>query len=320
MIKYILRRVLQIVPMLFALSIVVFALIQLAPFDVVNSLTTPTMSRETVDIIRRRYGLDQPAAVQYWNWLVNVLHGDFGYSLTSKTPIDAELAVRIPSTIRTVLPAYLLALILAIAVGLYAGSRPGTWPDRIIDTLCAIGLATPTFWFALLLITLFGYYLGWLPIIGQSSIGSGGDALDVIRHLILPWSTLAFAFFPDLARYVRSSTATQMSQDYVLVQRAYQSPRRTILLHHVSRNVLLPVVTQIGLALPMMVTGAVVTETIFGLPGVGSYFLKAAQTMDYPVILAMLLLSGALVMIGNLLADVLYFIVDPRIRTGAKEA
>lgn len=316
MTRFIVRRLVQVVPMLLLLSFVVFLLIQLAPYDVVDSITTPNMSDETVAAMRAKFGLDQPVIAQYLLWLGNVFQGDFGYSLTSRQPISSELAARVPNTILLIAPAYVAALIIAIVLGLIAGSRKGRWADRIIDSVAGIGIATPSFWFALLLIYVFGYLLRWFPIIGMHTVGKQGDPLDLLAHYVLPFTVLLVAFFPELSRYVRSATINQFSEDYVLVQRAYGSPRRRILGVHISRNVLLPIVTQLGLALPMLITGAIITESIFAWPGIGPYFLAATKSLDYPVILAVLLLSAVLVIVGNLLADILYVLVDPRIRLG----
>lgn len=318
MLTFIARRLVQVVPMLLVLTLLVFLLIHLAPYDVVDSITTPNMSEETKQIIRERYGLDQPVLVQYAYWLGNVVQGDLGYSLTSRQPIAAELGARIPNTIALVAPAYLVALVLAVTLGLWAGSRRGRPADRIIDSVAGVGIATPSFWFALLLIYLFGYVLRWFPIIGMHSVGKQGDPVDLLQHFVLPFTVLVVAFFPELARYVRSATITQSAQDYVLVQRAYGASRRRILGVHVSRNVLLPVITQLGLALPLLVTGAIVTESVFAWPGIGPYFLTATKSLDYPVILAVLLLSAVLVIVGNLVADILYVVVDPRIRLGGR--
>ena len=310
---YIGRRLLQVVPMLLLISLLVFLMIHAAPYDVIDSITTPNMSAETIEIIRQRYGLDDPVLVQYFRWLGNVLQGDLGYSLVSQYSISADLAAKIPNTILLVVPAYLTALVLAIWLGLWAGANHGGRLDRFIDGASAIGLATPPFWFALLVIYLFGYYLNWFPIIGMHTVGQD-DLLDLLRHFVMPYLVLTTALAPELIRYVRSSTISQLREDYVLVQRAFGASLTEIFRNHVSRNVLLPIVTQIGLALPMLVTGAIIIETIFGWPGVGPYFLTATKSLDYPVILAILLLSATLVILGNLIADILYVLVDPRVR------
>ncbi|MDR1152113.1 MAG: ABC transporter permease, partial [Bifidobacteriaceae bacterium] len=268
---------------------------------------------------RQRYGLDDPFIVQYVHWLTGVFQGNFGYSLVSQHSIADDLADKVPNTVILVVPAYLAALGLGIGAGLIAGANRGRKIDGVIDTGLALGISMPTFWFALLVIYLFGYWLRWFPIIGMHSVGRT-DLPDLLAHLAMPCLVLTVAFFPDLGRYVRSATISQLDQDYVMVQRAYGSPERAIFRRHVVCHVLLPVVTQIGLALPMLVVGAVITETIFAWPGAGRYFLDAIRAMDYPVVMAVLLLASALVIGGNLLADVLYRVVDPRIRLTAATA
>lgn len=312
--QYILKRILQAIPLLLVISFIVFSLIHLAPYDVIDSMTTPNMSQAQIDLLRERYGLNEPFLVQYFVWLKNILTGDLGYSLVTQKSIAQEMLVRIPNTIRLVLPAYVTALVIAITLGLLAGANKGKFLDRLIDGVASIGIAVPTFWFAMILIYFFGYRLNWFSIIGMHTVGKEGDFADYFNHFILPYITLTVAFFPELTRYIRSSTMQQVSEDYVTVQRAFHASKWQIFSRHISRNVLIPIVTQIGLALPMLVTGAIITETIFAWPGVGPYLMSATKSLDYPVIMAMMLLSATLVILGNLLSDVLYSIVDPRIR------
>lgn len=316
MARYILSRILQAIPLLLIISFIVFSLIHIAPYDVIDSLTTPNMSQDQIDLLRERYGLNEPFFVQYIAWLGQLLKGDFGYSLVSQQNIAQELAVRIPNTIRLVLPAYVSALGIAVTLGLIAAANKGKFLDRFIDSIASLGIAIPTFWFAMIVMYLFGYRLNWFSIVGMHTVGKEGEILDYLSHFVLPYITLTVAFFPDLTRYIRASAMEQMKQDYVVVQRAFQATEKQILFRHVSRNVLIPVVTQIGLALPMLVTGAIITETIFGWPGVGPYLMSATKSLDYPVIMAIMLLSATLVILGNLLADILYSVVDPRIRKG----
>ena len=315
MLKYILKRVLQAIPLLLVISFIVFTLIYFAPFDASDAVITPNMTQEQIDLIRMRYGLDQPFITQYFTWLVNILHFDFGNSLISQHSIASELAVRIPNTMKLIIPAYLTALVLAIVLGLLAAANKGKWIDRVIDGIASFGIAVPTFWFAMILIYLLGYKLDLFPIIGMNTIGQTGFK-DFIHHFIMPYITLTVAFFPDLTRYIRSSAMEQLSEDYVTVQKAFHATKWQIFFRHISRNVWIPVVTQLGLALPMLVTGAIITETIFGWPGVGPYLTTATRSLDYPVIMALMLFSATLVILGNLLADVLYSVVDPRIRKG----
>jgi peptide/nickel transport system permease protein len=318
MLKYIFKRVLQVIPMLLIVSFIVFSLIQLAPYDAIDSITTPNMSSETVELLRQKHGLDQPFLVQYMMWLKEILQGNFGYSLVSQQSIGQELLIRIPNTIKLILPAYLTALILSIALGLVAGANKGKFVDKLIDGICSVGISMPTFWFAMLLIYLLGYKLDLLPIIGMHTVGQEDSFVDFLQHFIMPYLVLVVAFFPDLTRYVRSSTLLQLSEDYVMVQKSFGATKREIFFKHVSKNVLLPIVTQLGLALPMLVTGAIITESIFGWPGIGPYLMSATKALDFRVIMAVMLLSATLVILGNLLSDVLYTVVDPRISQGDK--
>lgn len=314
MFKYIFKRIMQAIPMLVIISIICFGLIQLAPYDAVDAMTTPNMTEKTVELIKARYGLDQPAYMQYFYWVKGILSGEWGYSLVTHESITKDLSARIPNTIMLVLPAYILALVLSIILGLVAGARKGKLADKIIDGLSSFGIAIPSFWMAMILVFIFGHRLDLFPILGMHTIGSEGSFADFFIHLVLPCTVLTLSFMPELVRYVRSSTIGQLSEDYVMVQQAYGSASATILFKHVLRNVLLPVITIVGMSLPMLVTGAVVTETVFGWPGIGTYFVKAIQGFDYPVVMAIMLLSSSLVIIGNLASDILYSIVDPRIK------
>ncbi|HEY2420233.1 MAG TPA: ABC transporter permease [Neobacillus sp.] len=314
MFKYILKRVLQAIPLLIIISIICFALIQMAPYDAVDAMTTPNMTKKTVELIKARYGLDQPAYVQYFYWIKGILSGEWGYSIVTHESITKDLSVRIPNTILLVLPAYILALILSIILGLIAGARKGKFADKVIDGLSSFGIAIPSFWMAMILVFVFGYKFNLLPILGMHTVGNEASFSDLLSHLVLPVIVLILSFMPEIIRYVRSSAIGQLSEDYVMVQQAYGAASSSILFKHVLRNVLLPIITIVGMNLPMLVTGAVVTETVFGWPGIGTYFVKAIQGFDYPVVMAVMLLSSSLVIIGNLASDILYSIVDPRIK------
>lgn len=316
--RFIFKRLLQAIPMLLIISFIVFSLIQAAPYDVIDSLTTPNMSQAQIDLLRQKNGLDQPFLIQYFLWLKNIFRGDFGHSLVSQTSIAQELAVRIPNTIKLVVPAYLTALLLAFLLGLAAAAHKDRWPDRLINGIASFGIAVPTFWFAMILIYLLGYRLNVFPIIGMHTVGQEGSFADFLAHFFMPYLTLTVAFFPELTRYIRSSALQQVAEDYVTVQKAFKATRWQIFKRHISRNVLVPVVTQLGMALPMLVTGAIITESIFGWPGVGPYLMNSTKSLDYPVIMALMLLSATLVILGNLLSDILYSLVDPRIRKGGQ--
>ncbi len=237
-----------------------------------------------------------------------------GTSITKGSSISASLVTRIPNTIALVLPAFILSFIIAITLGLLAGANKGKRIDRFIDGLCSIGISIPTFWIALVLMVIFGSVLNLLPITGMYTIGGNKSFGDYLLHAILPCTTLIIGLAPEMIKYVRSSTIGQLNEDYVLVQKAYGASYFKIITVHVFKNVLIPIVTIFGSLLPMLVTGAFVTESIFAWPGVGKYFLDAIKGFDYPIIMAILLLSSALVIIGNLIADILYCLIDPRIR------
>lgn len=313
MLKMVCKRLLQAVPLVLLISIIVFLMIHLLPYDAIDGITTPDMSAERVALLKAKYGLDQPVYVQYVLWLKGILVGDFGYSIISNQSIQSALAARITASVQLVLPAYVTAFLGAYGLGLLAGNQHRKTSGKFLDGLFSILDAVPTYWLALLLIYFMGYRLNWFPIIGMRTVGVNTWP-DFLAHFVLPYLVLALAFFPSLARYVRASTITELSQDYVLTQTSFGNPRWKIMLNHVSRNVLLPMITQLGMALPMLVTGAMITESIFGWPGVGPYFFNAIKGLDYPIIMIILLLSSTLVIAGNLLADILYAVADPRIK------
>ena len=315
MAKYILRRIIVAVPILILITLLVFLLMSIAPYDAVDAMTNPKMSPETIAAIKAKYGYDLPFFTRWLNWLAGMLQGDLGYSIVSKTSIADQLAARIPNTILLVLPAYLTGYVLAIALGLLAGMHKNSRIDHVIDGIASVLIAVPSFWLSMLLIFVFGYLLRWLPIVGMQTVGDG-SFVDVLRHYVLPYVTLSIAFLPDNLRYVRSSTITQTTQDYVTVQEAFGATRREIMVRHVCRNVLVPVITRLGMAMPLLVTGAIITETIFSWPGVGPYFITAIKGMDYPIVMVILVLSSTLVILGNLLADILCALTDPRVRQG----
>lgn len=315
MLKYLIKRILQAVPLLLLITVLCFVLIDLAPYDAMDAKVTDKMTPAMIEQMREEAGLNDPLPVQYLRWLKNLLKGDLGQSLINKTDIATDLKEKIPNTIKLVLPSYVTAFLLAIGLGLLAGRYKNTWVDKLINSLSSIGLAVPTFFVALLFIYYFGLKLDLFPVMGMNSLGEDSFE-DFLHHLVMPYSVLVIGFLPDLVRYVRSSTITQFDEDYVTVQKAFGSSAGTILLRHVSKNVLLPMITKLGMALPMLVTGAVITETVFAWPGIGVYFTNAIRSLDYPIVMAVLVLSGTLVILGNLISDILCAIIDPRIRVG----
>jgi peptide/nickel transport system permease protein len=289
-------------------------LIQLAPFDAIDMIARPDMAPEVVQALRVRAGLDKSPAVQFISWLRRMVGGDLGYSLVNHQSVAQALAARLPNTVLLVLPSYTLAVFISIALGLLAGAHHNTKIDNIIDGICSVGMATPTFWIGMILLYVFAYALNLLPVLGMHTLGRENNFTDLIRHMVLPCTVLTTALIPETTRYVRSGAIGQYREDYVMVQQAFGSGKGAILLRHVMKNVLLPVITLVGMSLPMLVTGAFITESLFSWPGVGTYFFGAIQGFDYPVIMVVLLFSSTVVILGNLLADICYCLVDPRIK------
>ena len=318
MIRYILKRILQAVPLLLVISFIVFTLIHLAPYDAIDSQITSNMSQEEINILREQSGINKPFLIQYVDWLGQILSGNFGHSLVTHNSVGEEILAKIPNTISLVLPAYVTALIIAIVLGLVAAANKGKWQDKLIDAVASLGIATPSFWIAMIFIYVLGYQLNLFPIIGMHTIGKEGDFGDFLSHFIMPYLTLTIVFFAELTRYVRSSALNQTNEEYVVVQQAFQATKTQIFTRHIIKNVLIPVITQVGMSLPMLVTGAIITETVFSWPGIGPYITQATRALDYPIIMAVMLLSATLVIVGNLISDILYSIVDPRIRRGGK--
>ncbi|WP_274459573.1 ABC transporter permease [Gemella haemolysans] len=318
MIRYILKRILQVVPLLLVISFIVFTLIHLAPYDAIDAQITSNMSQEEINILREQSGLNKPFLIQYVDWLGQILSGNFGHSLVTHNSVGEEILAKIPNTISLVLPAYVTALVIAIVLGLLAAANKGKWQDKLIDAVASLGIATPSFWIAMIFIYVLGYQLNLFPIIGMHTIGKEGDFGDFLSHFVMPYLTLTIVFFAELTRYVRSSALSQTNEEYVVVQQAFQATKTQIFTRHIIKNVLIPVITQVGMSLPMLVTGAIITETVFSWPGIGPYITQATRALDYPIIMAVMLLSATLVIVGNLISDILYSIVDPRIRRGGK--
>lgn len=308
------RRLAQLVPMLFFISLVSFLLVKLAPGDPVQAFVTPRMSPDDIERIRQSLGLDKPMLMQYLLWLKNVLQGDLGYSLIYHRPVLTMIAERVPATLGLMGASLILAMVLAIPLGLLAGAYKHRFLDHFLNMFAYIGISVPIFWFGILLITVFSVQLNWLPSMGMRTIGMEDSWLDVVRHGILPCIALTFYNLSSYVRYIRSNTITQLSADYVQTQLAYGATRRSILFRHVLKNVLLPVITLFGLSFGELVVGAYVTESVFSWPGMGLLGIQAITSLDYPLIMAMIMLSSMMLIVGNLVADLLYRVADPRIK------
>lgn len=319
---YMVRRVIMLVPLLFGLSIVMFGLIHAAPGDPVRAMMSVSAAQNPkyVEETRKSLGLDDPLPVQYVRWVGNLLQGDFGTAYTfNNKPVMDLIGERFWSTLELQAIALFLGLIIAIPIGILSAIKQYSALDNIVTVGSFLGVAIPNFWLALLLQLWIGVKLGWLPVL--SSNQARADFPDRIRYFILPVIVLALPNIAYFARFMRSSMLEVVNQDYVTVARAKGLSARAVLYSHAMRNALIPMVTVVGLQLPRIIGGAVIIEQIFAWPGLGDLAWKAIGQRDYPVILAITLLSGAAVMVVNIISDFIYVLVDPRVSlTGGPNA
>ncbi|EWH23209.1 ABC transporter permease [Bacillus licheniformis] len=314
MITYIIRRTLMSIPILFGITILSFAIMKAAPGDPMALMMDPTISAGDREKFIEKYGLDEPEHVQYLKWLGNMIQGDFGTSIVRKgTPVTDLIMARLPNTLLLMLVSTILALLISIPLGVLSARRPYSKLDYGITFTSFIGLAVPNFWLGLILIMFLAVNLGWFPTGGVMTLNADFSLWDRIHHLILPAFVLATADMAGLTRYTRSSMLDVLRQDYMRTARAKGFKENRVVYKHGLRNGLLPVITIFGLMIPSFIGGAVVTEQIFSWPGLGKLFVDSAFQRDYPVIMAMTVISATLVVIGNLVADILYAMVDPRI-------
>ncbi|GAA3663416.1 ABC transporter permease [Asaccharospora irregularis] len=309
----IVKRLFNVIPMLFFISIISFLLMHLAPGDPIQAYITPKMSAVDIERVRHNMGLDQPIYIQYFKWLINAVQGNLGYSLINHRPVATVIFDRIPNTILITLTALILSLIIAIPVGLISGYNKNSVLDNVLNVIAYIGISIPSFWFAMMIIYIFSLKLNLLPSIGMRTIGVD-TTVDLIKHMIMPVIVLSYYNVCVFTRYIRSSTIGQLNEDYVLTQYAYGASAKEVLFKHVFKNTLLPIITIFAMSLPQLVTGAFITETIFGWPGMGQLGVTAIFGYDYPVVMGITMISSVVLIIGNLIADILYQVVDPRIK------
>lgn len=302
------------IPILFGITILSFAIMKAAPGDPVSLMVDPSIKQADREKFIEKYGLNEPEHIQYMKWLGNMMQGDFGTSIVRKgTPVIDLILARLPNTLLLMLVSTILALLISIPLGVLSARRPYSKLDYGITFTSFIGLAVPNFWFGLILIMVLSVNLGWFPTGGVMTLNSGFSLWDRIHHLILPAFVLATADMAGLTRYTRSSMLDVLRQDFIRTARAKGFKENRVVYKHGLRNGLLPVVTIFGLMIPSFIGGAVVTEQIFSWPGLGKLFIDSAFQRDYPVIMSMTVISAVLVVIGNLIADILYAIIDPRI-------
>ncbi|MBM4426822.1 MAG: ABC transporter permease [Chloroflexi bacterium] len=321
MATYLLRRLLQSILTLLVISMILFGLISSVPGGIMSAYQeNPDFTAEDLARLEAKYGLNDPVPVRYLKWLGNTLQDDFGNSFISKRPALEEIGDRLPNTMLLMGVMLIVTLLIAIPLGIISAIKQYTWFDHITTTLAFAGQSLPVFWFGLLLIIIFSVTLKeadgkpFLPGSGMYTLGAPFSLIDRIEHLILPVTMLAFVSAAGYMRYLRSSMLDVINEDYVRTARAKGARERVVIFKHAMRNALIPLVTLIGLDLPSLFGGALFTETIFAWPGIGRLYFAAALKTDYPVVMAVLIIYSALIILSSLLVDVIYAILDPRIR------
>ncbi|MFO1061274.1 MAG: ABC transporter permease [Dongiaceae bacterium] len=316
MLRYLCQRLAQSAVLLVLVSMIGFAVLYLAPGGPLSQFAlTPGMSQADLQRIAHQMGLDRPLPVQYWEWFTRLLLGDWGTSFRDNRPVLQVIGDHVFATLLLMGSSTLIAILLGTWIGIKGAIARYSVFDYLATIGAMIALSIPTFWFGLVTIYVFSVKLRWLPAGNLYTIGNG-SLLDYLHHLIAPSLVLALVTVAIWSRYMRSATLDVASQDYVRTARAKGLPERVVLVHHVIRNALLPMITLAGLQLPTLLGGALVTETVFTWPGMGRLFLDSLSYRDYPVVMGLLMFSAILVLVGNLVADLLCAAADPRIRLG----
>ncbi|MFR9272014.1 ABC transporter permease [Clostridium sp. AF15-17LB] len=318
--RYLLKRISQMAVVFLLVSMFAFAIIYFAPGDPLYMYTSPgkssfKMSEEQLDLLREDLGLTGNVVHQYVRWAGKTLTGDWGISLNNFLPVRPQILERLPGTIGLMAASLVLSVVLAVPLGLAAGTHKNRWIDNIISGFSYVGISIPSFWFALLLIIVFSLRLGLFPSSGMRSVGVD-SAVDVIWHGVLPAVVLAVNNMAVFVRYMRSNAINQLEEEYVLTAAAKGASKWRILKSHVLKNCLLPIITIVGMNFGTLITGSFIVESVFGWPGLGTLCMSAINNRDYPMIMGIIMLSCMILLIGNFLADMLYGLADPRIRQG----
>jgi peptide/nickel transport system permease protein len=319
MLKYTLRRILGMIPMLFLISVVVFSLAKLMPGDSLSGEIDPNNTDPAyIEEMREKLGYNDPVHIQYFTWITNFMQGDFGKSTRYKIPASEIIGERLPNTIFLGFSSIVITYILAFIMGIYAGRKPYSIGDNLIGTANYLGLALPAFVAGVFAIYFFSFTLGWFPSNGSVDIstteGTSAYWFSRIHHVILPALVLGLLSTASYTQFLRNDIIENSRKDYVRTARAKGTPESKIYNQHILRNSIIPLITFLGFDIVALVGGAIITETIFTYPGIGQLFLNSVGQRDYPVLMTLTMLFSFLTLFGNLVADILYGIVDPRIR------
>jgi peptide/nickel transport system permease protein len=314
MAQYLARKLLQSVLLLVLLSMVLFALVNSVPGGLMTAYeNNPDITAEDYERLQAKYGLNDPLPVKYAKWVSNLARGDWGNSFISKRPVGQEILDRLPATLLLMGVSFVVTLLIAIPLGIYSALHKYSVFDHIATTLAFAGQSLPVFWFGLLLIIIFSVQLGWFPGSGMTTPGKPFSLADLAWHMVLPVTMLSLVSAASYMRFMRSSMLEVTGQDYVRTARAKGLGERSVTTHAL-RNALIPVVTLVMLDVPTLFAGAIFTETMFAWPGMGRLFVDSAFKTDWPVVMALLIINAALIIAANLVADILYAWLDPRIR------
>lgn len=317
-IKYVIRRLIEAVPTVWAIITLNFLIIHAAPGDPASILAGETLDPMFVEAIRVRLGLDQPLYVQYKYYIFNLLQGDLGYSYSHHQPVINLILERIGATITLTLTALFVYSIVGIWLALLAARKPYSLRDNAITVLAVVGWAIPEFWLGQMLLLLFAFHLGYFPVSGIASLREVGSViLDRLQHLFLPALALGMRYLALTARFTRGSMLENLGQDYIVTARAKGQSERGIYYRHALPNAILPVITMVGMYLPTLLMGSVLTEVVFGWPGIGRLTYDAIYSRDYPILLGVFFISSIFVIIVNLFIDLLYGVIDPRVRVSS---
>jgi peptide/nickel transport system permease protein len=313
-IVFALRRAAITIPVLLGVTLITYALINAAPGNAVTMLADPLATEENRRAMEHALGLDAPIWVRYVLWLGQILTGNFGYSYVSNQPVLPLMLSHLPATLELMAAALLIAYVVGIPLGVFVAVRQYSWYDYVTTFFAFVGISTPSFFLGLVLIYVFALQLNWLPPSGQYTLGGSRSLGDLLTHLVMPAAILALNYLAITVRYVRGSVLEVLGQDYVRTARSKGLRERLVLYRHALRNALLPIITLAGLQVPSLFAGAVITEQVFAWPGMGQFAIQAIGARDYPVLMSVTFVSATLVVVGNLVADLLYGVADPRVR------
>ncbi|MED3549925.1 ABC transporter permease [Cytobacillus praedii] len=313
MLRFLLNRLGQSVVLLLIVTVITFFLINLAPGGPASTMRMEASPEERQAMIEK-LGLDQPIYVRYIDWITHAVQGDLGISFTSSEPVIQRISERLPYTIELTVFTIIISVIVGILLGVLSAIKRGKAQDHIINFMSVIGLSVPAFWLGLMLILLFSITLGWLPSSGVGSRGADFDLWGWISHLILPVLILTTTVLPNIVRFTRSSMLEVISQNYIRTVRAKGAKESIVLYVHALRNALIPVVTIIGVLIPRLLSGAVITEAIFGWTGIGTLIIEAARGRDYPLVMGVTVMITIVVVVCNLFVDLVYSRIDPRVK------